>query len=397
MSVDVTEGHNHFSIHKRPSGGRGEYELVGRQDAWTPADLWEKPFQIITRFGVKESNVYVGNQGGKRRFRRLDSSGPSHPQIQLAAMLMMPESTRDESHISGGLPVLIEKRYVLDVNFRIQELSTDFARIEPFELIARSSGISDRRTRERIDFEERARRVHEVHERVDELPDVLARLVKRHAILVRREFITNEVARTVRGLMQELAAYDTIYLPGADPLPALRALVGIPIDLESSVPEPPDIPADEPEVRLRAERIYRLRRSRGAGAARFRVLVQRAYDFRCAFCGLRAPTVSNRMASGVDAAHILPWGSYDLDVTQNGIMLCKQHHWAFDNRVLRLDYVNAGYFVSLVESAREQFGGDAQTLGLLEGACGRVSEQLLPSQLLRPSPAFICEYNSLSV
>ncbi len=98
---------------------------------------------------------------------------------------------------------------------------------------------------------------------------------------------------------------------------------------------------------------------------------------------------------GVDAAHILPWGSYDLDVPQNGLILCKQHHWAFDNHVLTLAHVNGKYFVQLAADAAEVVQSDETTLRILGGAVGRITEDRLPRMNLRPSPNFISELYSL--
>lgn len=52
------------------------------------------------------------------------------------------------------------------------------------------------------------------------------------------------------------------------------------------------------------------------------------YDYRCAFCGLK---VNNSLRQNiVDGAHIEPFAiSFNNEIT-NGISLCKNHHWAFD-------------------------------------------------------------------
>lgn len=64
--------------------------------------------------------------------------------------------------------------------------------------------------------------------------------------------------------------------------------------------------------------------------------VKEAYDYACAVCGAdrTAPNGSNE----VEAAHIYPVAGADdgsggggPDAVENGIALCKLHHWAFDN------------------------------------------------------------------
>lgn len=251
----------------------------------------------------------------------------------------------------------------------------------------------------RIGFDERVAQVRLLHQHADDLPEPLATLVRRHAASLEspREQIDAAVASATADIMKSLDSYDAFYLPGADPLAALRALSGL-SDGPIEIPAPPDTPGDEPEVRLRAEHIYRLQRARGAQAAKFRAEVQRAYDFRCAFCGLRAPLVPGRMNAGVDAAHILPWGDYDLDVVRNGLMLCKQHHWAFDNRVLRLELAGGLYEVSFVPSAHAILSADPRTVALLQSVVGRIPADRLPiSARNRPSALFLEEFNALAV
>jgi len=62
--------------------------------------------------------------------------------------------------------------------------------------------------------------------------------------------------------------------------------------------------------------------------AGFRRLVTRAYDYRCAACGLRVYMDDGRML--VDAAHLVPFSETHDDDPRNGMALCKNHHWAMD-------------------------------------------------------------------
>jgi hypothetical protein len=57
--------------------------------------------------------------------------------------------------------------------------------------------------------------------------------------------------------------------------------------------------------------------------------IPRLYGFRCAVCGsgIRTPDGSGRE---VQAAHIVPKSKDGKDHVQNGICLCRLHHWAFD-------------------------------------------------------------------
>jgi len=54
-----------------------------------------------------------------------------------------------------------------------------------------------------------------------------------------------------------------------------------------------------------------------------------------AFCGFHA--LLNRVATGVDAAHVHWHSLHGPDDVENGIALCKLHHWAFDKGILGID------------------------------------------------------------
>jgi len=157
------------------------------------------------------------------------------------------------------------------------------------------------------------------------------------------------------------------------------------------IPDPPETPAAIlPEIKLRAEAIYRAQRARGSGAAKFRKDVQTAYRFRCAFCGLRAPTIMHSAKAGVDAAHILPWGNYDLDVVQNGLMLCKTHHWAFDNHVVKLHLTGTTYELELVGDWFITTGSDERTMEEFKRLAGAIPDAWLPVQKnLRPAKQYL--------
>jgi hypothetical protein len=61
----------------------------------------------------------------------------------------------------------------------------------------------------------------------------------------------------------------------------------------------------------------------------FRQAVIEAYDYKCAFCGLKINSLKD-MSWGVEAAHIVPHSKNGKDDLLNGVALCRLHHWAFD-------------------------------------------------------------------
>jgi putative restriction endonuclease len=63
-------------------------------------------------------------------------------------------------------------------------------------------------------------------------------------------------------------------------------------------------------------------------SARFAVQVVSRYRFTCALTGLSCLTTDG--AAIVDAAHIESWAASENDDIQNGLALCKNAHWMFD-------------------------------------------------------------------
>lgn len=62
--------------------------------------------------------------------------------------------------------------------------------------------------------------------------------------------------------------------------------------------------------------------------AAFRKIVVSVYDYRCALCGLR---ILNSLGENiVDGAHVKPFSQFYDDRINNGLSLCKNHHWGFD-------------------------------------------------------------------
>lgn len=87
----------------------------------------------------------------------------------------------------------------------------------------------------------------------------------------------------------------------------------------------PDL-TDETEYTEQRQRI----RSRA-----FREAVREAYEETCAFCGAQRRTIAG--TPEVEAAHIYPKSEDGVDAVQNGIALCRFHHWAFDTGWAAID------------------------------------------------------------
>lgn len=141
---------------------------------------------------------------------------------------------------------------------------------------------------------------------------------------------------------------------------------------ESSVMEKEDpVPQRTTQFVLRAIR-----------AASFRNRVLKFLGRQCAACNfstLREPSLS----SGIEVAHIVPVEYGGQDTIENGIPLCRLHHWAFDNGLItfRVDqerlktvvHPTRGMYLGQRDWALQQFEassislpGDKQYLKILE-------------------------------
>lgn len=106
-----------------------------------------------------------------------------------------------------------------------------------------------------------------------------------------------------------------------------------------------------------------------ARSAAFRQEIMRLYDYTCAACRLRIVTPDFK--SAVDAAHIIRFADSHDDVINNGMALCKLHHWAFDEHLIAV----SDSYTLLVSSSFDERGRGDLLLRNLKG-----EKILLPSQ-----------------
>ncbi|MCU7245962.1 MAG: HNH endonuclease [Microcystis aeruginosa WS75] len=70
-------------------------------------------------------------------------------------------------------------------------------------------------------------------------------------------------------------------------------------------------------------------------SAFFRKAVVYIYNYQCSFCGLKV--IHSLTQSIVDGAHIKPFAKFYDNQINNGLSLCKNHHWAFDQGLFTID------------------------------------------------------------
>jgi len=132
------------------------------------------------------------------------------------------------------------------------------------------------------------------------------------------------------------------YFVDAGERAALYQLVGL------SVPPDPIVKEDA--------RLYEISRERGR-EARFRLTVVPACNYTCALTRYRLVTVDS--GSIVDAAHIHQFADSRNNHPRNGIALCKNAHWMFDEGLWSLD---DEYRVLVAAKRFDESGTDALLL-----------------------------------
>lgn len=108
----------------------------------------------------------------------------------------------------------------------------------------------------------------------------------------------------------------------------------------------------------------------------FRKAVVQIYDYRCAFCQLKV--IRTLTQNIVDGAHIKPFAKFYNSKVNNGISLCKNHHWAFDYGWFGID----NDYKILVASDLEETSPYAKPMKDFQGETILLpsSEQYLPSR-----------------
>lgn len=377
---------------KRPSAGRGEYEIAEEHNGINPHDLVEHNLVLDCHpYEQRPTGIRLIEQGGKLRLRIAGEPGVIHLHRQVQALLMLPKPIRDETRLAGGRPVVMENRYVL------RKLNFGEVTLENSDVVVRLSSLeADNYSGdiEELDVVDRISRIKRLHELAESYPDPIRDELDAHrAVFESDEPLTQSAETLVRDLMESVAAnapdYGLDYVSGTDVLEALESILQLP-ELEKP-PSIEDIPPDEVQIRRReAARWRRWAAARGVSSAKFRRRVREAYDSTCIVCGLRLPKSEFCEVPGVDAAHILPWAQYDLDVTANGLCLCKLHHWAFDQQLIAIAESGGSYEVFVTERARQALQDDSESLEELERVAGPIPDGRLPSQTTdRPRPEFL--------
>jgi hypothetical protein len=384
-----------MNIALRPSGGRGEYEIAGRQGGLLPHDLYHLPIYIEVYPTVcVPAHSQCLPKDGKSRIRLDEPIKNSHPAALIASLLLLPKPRREKHAATGG--ALVEREQFVVQTIRIDVVvHSSHVLISPLVLrLENASGITLD-----LSFPERMDRVSRIWSAASGKSDPVSLAVQFH----RSAFDPATSSQKAMAMSAE-RVFQALGQPAGDLLPILEKKYGISAGMLSSggllsteitddeFAEVVDTSSEQAKVERLSR--WRLAVDRNASARKFSKDVKRAYDSRCLFTGHRLPPTDVSPKSGVDAAHILPWRLYNLDVVPNGICLSKHCHWAFDQGFLRLSFdktVNS-YVVAL----SRPFHGAASRAGFdlapFAGLLGPIPKTRLPKNPKDwPSPKYLAD------
>lgn len=383
--------------------GRGEFEWCDFRDGDPePDDLVQRRI-ILQLDGVQiDTGCIFGRQGGKQRVRIVPgtSGRELYPNWQIATALLMPRQTRTEQHWGDGIPIMRASQYcITHINFGTVTLDENARAM----LQVVSLEVANQYQQDTIAVPERFDDVLAVWAARHRFDDPLAGLIAQHENLVRSgSALGSEAHKIVDQLQAAAAMHSTDYgspgnAPSADVLPALLRIARRVTD-----PAPrgqiEQIPPEEIQIRRREVKQWRhWAATRGAASARFRREVREAYRSTCVVCGLCLPTLGSDSNPGVDAAHILPWVQFDLDHVQNGLCLCKLHHWAFDDGLIEVGFNGTNYTVRIPHDAEDDMLDRPEfSIEFLRSTVGAIPDERLPENTsLWPNPELLSRLKAI--
>jgi HNH endonuclease len=379
----------------RPSGGRGDYELAGSYNGVHVSALLEKQFHYQITPGLTISGKAKAYRlSGKPRIRPEQDVG-EHPYVVLGSILLLPAPRRELIKTAKTpLEFLLYKEYVLSaIDVDLVENNTGDVVFAPTYIWAKNQeGLL------KVDFAERMAVIVVLWSAAMQQDSMLARLIVDHQTAVieanhkKIKLIAEKIQKEV-GVKGDVLPFILREFQLPDYLSA--AYTGIMNDVVGYDSEDSnELPQESSHKRIRK---WRRQAERGPGARKFSMDVREAYDYRCFFSGERFPKLEVLDSAGVDAAHILPWSTHELNSVENGICLCKQCHWGLDNGLLRLDFDDQSnsYLLSIPKVVEDIATEENFELEHFQKNVGLLDKSRLPvNPKLWPSPKHIQEFNS---
>jgi len=384
----------------RTSGGRGEYELAGTQDMVRVHDVLGRHLvlEMLPSHRIHTGN-YIRHTQGKPRIRLHDQKLNRHIYLILAAILLLPKPKREIGATPAGkLQIYKDNFSIASIAFDIVELTDDELIISPTQAILSNSSEDC----VRLDVMERMRLVMSVWEAAEKNPVNTSDFLLSH-----KNAFDNANVRKILDTCEELRRYN---VEQDDPLQyaarsldvsnrdsfSWMAVHAIVIDEAIALGET-TLESFREAARNRVK-TWRHLALRGAEGEKFSSDVKAAYNNTCLFTGFYLPKTELGSA-GVDAAHILPWAKYDINRINNGLCLSKLCHWAFDNRILVLDFNNQTdrYILSIPQHALQAEAQHRIDLTPFHAISGTIPNSLLPKDKGNwPDVRFLRAYNASS-
>lgn len=376
----------------RTSGGRGEYELAGRQANIHNSDLFglNLSYQLAPDLTI-DGRSAAQLRDGKPRIRLNNAASDHHAYRLFAAVLLLPPARRELRLTSDSDDFIRAKQYAIsDIDVDVAGTSGSTAYLRPTKLWLRNSTGLVRG----VEVADRMALIHAIWDAAHGEAGTLADLVRAHEHAA--------YSGDHNAIERAAAALRDYFATDGDILDALahrfKASVG-----ETEIAEEAEAPDEDAEdethpddARRREIAKWRRQAARTAAGRKFALEVRTLYADRCAVSGARLPKLEATASAGVDAAHILPWAKYDLNSVTNGICLNKLCHWGFDAGVIRLDYAesNEQYIVSIPNEVSEQAQQVGVQLEYFKQFLGPIPEDRLPEDpALRPSPQYLTRLN----
>jgi len=387
----------------RTSGGRGEYELAGRQGKKSVTDFAGYSFDFqVSPYILVPGKCKLQINGGKPRLR-LDDSNATHAYRWISALLLLhkPNRVRVENPAHATSIDYSAGYQISGIRVDVSALNatSQHCKLRPTVLEVHQGDVTDY-----LSIPERVSRVQAALDNKDKLPDQIATALG----TFEAAFLNPVSHKRLEQLRDSVySAVEATYPDSnhSDVLPTLEALTGeVPHPFVEQVEEQEAADNGEDdqrsEIQIRADyiRAWRMVTERGHKGRKFSKEVLKAYGSRCLITGLQLPKTRANSIPGVDAAHILPWANYDLDKVTNGVCLSKTYHWAFDAGVIRIVYDKAANtYVRLIEEVtRQLLSEDGFDLADFDQNLGPIPVDRLPANKAEwPDATFLEEFNKL--
>src|SRR6186997_140666 len=308
----------------RPSGGRGEYELAGRQGQIGVDDLLERDllFKLTPELTI-DGHGAARRVQGKPRIRLDDSREYNHAYAFLAGSLLMPQPKRALKETTTDLDFVRRNQYaVTAIDIDIAAIGPGAVDLRPTTLwIGNAAGLT-----KSVEVAPRMAVVQALWDKARTSSAPVAAFVRDHeaAVVSGNHHQIKEAAEALR---QELENDGDVL----DELTAQLGLEGAETGVSSAASAVPEAGLDDEidpnDAARRAVAHWRKSVVRSAEGRAFAKKVRIAYGDRCAFSGDVLPKLPHTASAGVDGAHILPWARYELNTVKNGLCLNKLCHW----------------------------------------------------------------------